>query len=160
MQLVVADTGPVNYLVLIGHIDILPALFETVILPSAVRDELADPNTPGVVRQWARDLPALAKVQDTSTPVSSTVELGAGEAAAIALAVALHADLLLMDDRRGVMAALREGLAVTGSLGLLARAAERGLLDLADAFDRLKRTNFRYRQATMDMLLARVKGAA
>jgi len=46
MQLVVADTGPVNYLLLIGHIDILPALFENVILPSVVRDELAKPNAP------------------------------------------------------------------------------------------------------------------
>ncbi len=41
MQLVVADTGPVNYLLLIGHLEILPALFDKVILPSIVRDELA-----------------------------------------------------------------------------------------------------------------------
>ena len=40
MQLVIADTGPINYLILIGHIDILPALFEQVILPSTVKDEL------------------------------------------------------------------------------------------------------------------------
>jgi predicted nucleic acid-binding protein len=33
VQLVIADTGPVNYLILIGHIDVLPALFEKVILP-------------------------------------------------------------------------------------------------------------------------------
>jgi hypothetical protein len=46
VQLIIADTGPVNYPILIGHIDILPTLFERVILPSAVKDELADPNTP------------------------------------------------------------------------------------------------------------------
>ena len=40
MQLVIADTSPINYLILIEHIDILPALFEKVILPSVVRDEL------------------------------------------------------------------------------------------------------------------------
>jgi predicted nucleic acid-binding protein len=34
VQLVIADTGPVNYLILIGHIDVLPALFEKVILPA------------------------------------------------------------------------------------------------------------------------------
>ncbi len=78
MQLVIADTGPINYLLLIGHIDILPALFEKVILPA-----------------------------------DSLTELGAGETAAIALAVELHADLLLMDDRRGVSAALQRGLTVT-----------------------------------------------
>ncbi len=41
MQVVIADTGPVNYLILIGHIDILPAMFEQVLLPSAVRGELS-----------------------------------------------------------------------------------------------------------------------
>jgi len=28
VQLVIADTGPINYLILIEHIGILPALFE------------------------------------------------------------------------------------------------------------------------------------
>ena len=85
--------------------------------------------------------------------IDSLAELGAGETAAITLAVELHADLLLMDDRRGVTAALQRGLTVTGTMGLLARAAKRSILDLATAFDRLKQTNFRYRQETMDQLL-------
>ncbi|MBV9938409.1 MAG: DUF3368 domain-containing protein [Acidobacteriaceae bacterium] len=45
-------------------------------------------------------------------------------------------------------------------MGLLARAAQRGILDLADAFDKLKRTNFRYRQEVMDALLKEVGGSA
>jgi predicted nucleic acid-binding protein len=65
-----------------------------------------------------------------------------------------------MDDRRGVVFALRKGLVVTGTMGLLARAAKRGMLDLTDAFARLKRTNFRYRQDIMDALLADVAGHA
>ena len=59
-----------------------------------------------------------------------------------------------MDDRDGVNAARRKGLAVTGTLGLLAIAAAAGLLNLGEAFDRIKRTNFRYRQQTMDALLS------
>jgi predicted nucleic acid-binding protein len=86
--------------------------------------------------------------------------LGAGESAAIALAAELHADLLLMDDRRGVAVALRKGLLVTGTMGLLTRAAKRGMLDLAEAFDRLKGTNFRYRQDIMDALLADAESEA
>jgi len=84
--------------------------------------------------------------------------LGVGETAAIALATELNADLVLMDDRRGVAAALHRGLTVTGTLGLLARAAAQGLLDLADAFQRLKATNFRYRQDIMDLLLKESDG--
>jgi predicted nucleic acid-binding protein len=154
VQLVIADRGPVNYLPLIGHIEILPALFEKVILPSAVKEELANADTPLLVREWIGDPPSWVEVRPSSRllPTDSLAELGAGETAAITLAVELHADLLLMDDRRGVTAALQRGLTVTGTMGLLARAAKHGILDLADAFDRLKRTNFRYRQETMDRL--------
>src|SRR5258708_3023275 len=65
----------------------------------------------------------------------------------------LHADLLLMDDEEGVIAARGQGLAVTGTLGVLSRAAQRHLLDLADAFDSVKKTNFRFRQEIMDKFL-------
>ena len=155
MQLVIADTGPVNYLLLIGHIDILPALFEKVILPSAVKAELTHPDTPLPVRNWIASPPLWVDVRHTAIPLAnaSIVGLGAGETAAITLAAELHADLLLMDDRRGVVAALERGLIVTGTMGLLARGAKQGILDLTDAFERLKRTNFRYRQEIMDLLL-------
>jgi predicted nucleic acid-binding protein len=46
VRLVIADTGPINYLVLIQHIDLLPALFHKVILPSVVQRELEDRDTP------------------------------------------------------------------------------------------------------------------
>jgi predicted nucleic acid-binding protein len=59
-----------------------------------------------------------------------------------------------MDDRAGVAVALRQGLAVTGTFGLLDLAARRRLIDLADAFTRLKATSFRYRPEIMDALLA------
>lgn len=78
-----------------------------------------------------------------------------GEQAAIALAVAVEADLVLMDDREGVAVARRKGLAVTGTLGILDLAARRGMIDLAEAFTRLKATSFYYRQGLFDALLAR-----
>ncbi len=57
MRLVVADTGPLNYLVLIGAIDLLPKLFETVLVPQAVCDELRHPVAPALVRIWAEHPP-------------------------------------------------------------------------------------------------------
>jgi hypothetical protein len=56
VRLVIADTSPINYLLLIGHIDIRPALFDKVILPAAVWDELKHPKAPPVVRSWAAAL--------------------------------------------------------------------------------------------------------
>ena len=81
------------------------------------------------------------------------LSLGAGERAAIALAMSLPADLILIDERKGTTAALSKDLDVTGTLGVLDLAARRGLGDLADAWARLKRTNFRYRQELFDALL-------
>lgn len=52
MRLVIADTGPVNYLILIGHIDLLPRFFLKVVLPTAVQHELMDIKSPAEVRNW------------------------------------------------------------------------------------------------------------
>ena len=88
MQLVIADTGPINYLLLIGHIEVLPALFEKVILPSAVKDELSDPNTPLLARNWMAAPPVWVEVRCTDKRFTgeSLVGLGPGETAAITLA--------------------------------------------------------------------------
>ena len=46
MRVVVADTTPIRYLAEIGHLDLLPRLFETVFIPSVVYKELQHPATP------------------------------------------------------------------------------------------------------------------
>jgi predicted nucleic acid-binding protein len=69
------------------------------------------------------------------------------------LAASLHADLLLMDDRKGVNAAQKKGLRVTGTLGILDLAAQRGLADFAQAVEQLRQTNFRIPHALLDALL-------
>jgi predicted nucleic acid-binding protein len=45
-MIVVADTGPINYLLLIGHIDVLPTLYRRVLIPEAVEKELLHDKTP------------------------------------------------------------------------------------------------------------------
>jgi predicted nucleic acid-binding protein len=156
VRVVIADTGPVHYLLLIGHIHIQAALFENVILPSAVQDELTDPGTPLSVRNWIAHPPAWMEIRHPSQllPGLLSRDLGAGETAALALAAELNADLVLLDDRQAVSVAHEMGITITGTLGLLARASRLGLLDLAESFDRLKRTNFRYKQDIMDKFLA------
>jgi predicted nucleic acid-binding protein len=52
MRLVVADTGPINYLVIIDTIDVLPKLFDMIFVPRAVHDELAHLDAPAAVREW------------------------------------------------------------------------------------------------------------
>ena len=156
MQLIIADTEPINYLVLIGNIDLLPVLFETVILPSAVEAELSDPDAPPSVRNWIADPPAWLDVYETPSrqfDQASVEGLDEGETAAIALAISLDAYLLLMDERKGVIVARGKGLRVTGTLGVLDLAAERGLIDFAQAVNRLRRTTFRIPEALLDSLM-------
>ena len=60
MQLVIADTSPINYLIQIGHVDVLPALFARNVLPSVVRDELT--VAPPLVRAWISSPPSWVEV--------------------------------------------------------------------------------------------------
>jgi predicted nucleic acid-binding protein len=156
MRLVVADTGPLNYLVLIEAIELLPKLFEKVFTPEAVRAEILDQDAPAVVRAWAGQPPGWLDVRTVSSAIDDPAwrALDIGEREAIALAHTLGADLVLMDDRAGVAAARQLGLAATGTLGVLDLGARRGMIDLANAFMRLKTTSFRYRAEIMDALLA------
>jgi predicted nucleic acid-binding protein len=156
VQLVIADTGPVNYLILIGHIGLLPALFEKIILPVAVQAELTDPGAPSEVRAWIGAAPPWVEVRDAKPILLDDEVLGRleeGERSAINLAMALGGDLLLMDDRKGVLAARSRGFGVIGTIGILDLAARRSLIDLPAAIALLRQTNFRRSEALLDALL-------
>ena len=155
MLLVIADTSPIRYLIQIGHIDLLHRLFAAVTIPTEVARELGDPSAPLAVQTWIQSPPVWLRVLDAAGNDDSALSnLDPGERAAIALGIALKADLILIDDRRGSAAAVQKGLEVTGTLGILDLAAKRRLIDLGHAIERLKETNFRYRKEIIDNLLA------
>ena len=141
MSLVVSDSGPVHYLVLCEAIHVVEQIFGDLVIPGSVREELTQPQTPPVVRHWIQTLPKWASVRNPQTTDPSR-QLGRGERDAIALARELGASLLI-DDRVGRRVAAERGLSVTGTIGILELAAERGFLDLAQAFQKLVHTNFR-----------------
>jgi len=158
VRLVIADTGPLNYLILIGHVDLLRVLFEKVLLPIAVQRELLSSKAPAVIQNWIASPPAWLEVREAPrNPAddASLMGIDAGEKEAIQLAVSIHADLLLMDDRKGVNAALSRGLRVTGTLGVLDLASQRGLVNFTQAVSLLRRTTFRIPEALLDSLLKR-----
>ena len=158
MRLVVADTSPIFYLLSIDLIDVLPQLFGKIFVPDAVHKELCHPAAPLAVREWAAHPPDWMEVTEVSVSNDTALQsLDDGERAAISLAELLHADLILMDERKGTSAALSKGFEVTGTLGVLDLAARRGLVNLSEAFARLKTTNFRYPPKIMDALLKQRK---
>jgi predicted nucleic acid-binding protein len=142
VSVVVSDTSPLHYLILCGVQSALPALFQKVVIPPTVFRELQQPNTPLAVREWASVLPPWVTVQ-TPLSINLVLDLDAGEVEAICLAQEIKAAALLIDDRAGRIAAIRCGLAVIGTIGILERAAAQGLLELPQTLERLRETNAR-----------------
>jgi predicted nucleic acid-binding protein len=153
-MIVVADTSPLNYLVLVQYQDVLPALFGRVLAPPAVIAELRHPGAPPAVRSWASTPPPWLEVR-TPVNVDPDVKLGPGEAEAISLARELKADVVLIDERKAFTVARECGLFVTGTLGVLAIAAEKGLVSLPEVLAALRRTSFRVSREVLDELLGR-----
>ncbi len=155
-MIVIADTTPLNYLVLIGEIELLPALYESVLIPLEVHRELQKPKTPPMVCAWASSLPAWCEVRTaTASPDAALSELDAGERDAILLALETGVDTLLMDESEGRREAMRRHLHVTGTIAILEKAAQRGLIDFRDALQRLEQTSFRLSGRIRDEFIKR-----
>jgi predicted nucleic acid-binding protein len=155
-MIVVANTSPICYLQLIGHLDLLSALFERVLIPVAVRDELGDEGAPETVRALVSQLPVWLDVQPVVMRSDSALEkLHPGEREAILLAETLRADLIILDEKAARQLATDRGLRVTGLLGVLDEAATRGFVNLPSAIDRLRQTSFRASPRLLDSLLQR-----
>lgn len=61
-MIAVSDTSPLNYLALIGEIELLPRIFTRVLIPPAVVSELNHARTPPVVTAWTANLPSWVDV--------------------------------------------------------------------------------------------------
>jgi predicted nucleic acid-binding protein len=128
-MIVVSDTSPLNYLILLGVEEILPAIFGTVLAPPAVLLEMQHPKASEKVRRWATTPPIWLEVRVPASTLPFE-HLGLGESEAIALAMEIRADRVLIDDRAALGIASELGLSCFGTLAVLDLAAEKGLVDL------------------------------
>ena len=95
------------------------------------------------MRTWVTQKPAWTEIRKVPSRDAALIDLGAGEASAIALAELETDVLLLIDESAGRLEAFRRGIPNTGTLGVLRRAAIEDLVDLRSALNRLLATNFR-----------------
>ena len=151
-MIAVSDTSPLNYLILIGEIELLQKIFSRVVLPPAVLVELGHQRTPPAVATWAKRLPSWVEVVPPERSIDG-VALGRGEAETIAVAKQIAADVTLIDERKASVMARQLGLSVIGTLGVLDLAAGRQLVDLNAAILRLLETNFRVSPTVIEELL-------
>lgn len=129
-MIIVSDTSPINNLAAINHLHLLHQLYGTVLIPEAVYRELTDPNFPvaGATEVQTLDWIKTCAVSDRPLVKELSNELDIGEAEAIALAVEISADQMLIDERQGRLVASRFNLRFTGLLGILIEAKNRGLI--------------------------------
>lgn len=137
-ELIVTNTGPLIALWQADALDVAGRLPLEFVCPAEVRAEL-DAGTiaghPAIDPPWLRVVPLTHEV-----PVAAAT-LGRGEAAVVQLAVERRIETVCIDDWKGRRMAMAVGLAVTGTLGLLARAKVLGLIpQLRPLVDRLNRT--------------------
>jgi len=151
---IVSDGGPLHYLILVECVDAVPALFERILIPPAVRDELLHISAPQKVRNWRGNPPAWLTIEPV-TRLHPLASLHKGETAALQLALQTNTLAVLMDDLDGRAAARRLGLIPIGTVGALERMAELGIIGLPAAIEKLRQTNFFISPEVLDAALER-----
>ncbi len=138
---VVSNTSPLSNLAIIGRLAILKRRHGVILIPRAVEVELGALSHVGGANALAE-----AKLQGwlatrnvVAAPPKLQVALDPGEAQAIALAVEVQADVLLIDEKRGRSVARQFGIPVGGVLGELLHARRQGWIpNLRDEITRLR----------------------
>lgn len=144
-MIIIANSTPLVHLSAIGRLEILKEICGELWIPQEVFQEVVEfgSGKPGAkeVKQakWihvenAKDKLALAALQS---------RLGSGESACIVLAKELTSNLLILDDRLARLEAEALGLTVTGTVGLLLKAGQKGSIDFPNALHELVGSGFR-----------------
>lgn len=142
MTEIVCNTGPIIALAKIDRFELLRDLFETVVIPEAVLQEVRDDVSLSALasaQQWLK----IGSVKNRLAVQVLQEDLDAGESEAIVLAAQINADLLIIDERAATNRARNLRLRTTGTLGLLLIAKDRALLnEIKPVLDELRRTGF------------------
>ncbi len=143
--LVITDASCLIVLDTIDHLNLLPRLFDVVI------------TTPEIANEYGKTLPEWLKliaVKDRLKQQEFASMVDAGEASAIALAGEVESDYIVIDDLQGRKLASKLGLKVIGTLGILLKAKQAGLVPLLKpVLELIKQTDFRVTATLIDAIL-------
>jgi predicted nucleic acid-binding protein len=155
-ELVISNTSPLFYLHRLRHLDVLQKLYQQLVIPEAVRDELV------VGRVQGEDTPDIAaydwiEIRAVRVPavIHLITDLGPGEAQVLALALEEPESLVILDDGFARAVAHTQNIRMTGTAGLLIKAKQEGYITaVAPLLDRLLQLGFRLSDATKATILA------
>lgn len=156
-MIVVSNTTPLISLTWINRLHLLQNLYNTLLIPDAVWYEVVDKgsNRPGALEVQNSSWIHTGTVQSRVLVKALRQDLDAGEAEAIAPALELHADLLIMDEYLGRRTAQHFDLPVIGSVGVLVSAKKQGLINfLKPELDNLRQiAGFRLSETVYQQVL-------
>lgn len=142
----ISNTSPLQYLHQIGELELLPRLFRRIVVPGAVEVELAAGRALGHVLPDLGVLPWVDVRRGIRAPRTMLAhgDLGAGEREVLWLATAIPGSMVFLDDSEARRAALALSIPVSGTLGILLLAKQRGMIGLLrPLLDRLESARFR-----------------
>lgn len=145
--MVISNASPLIALHQIEQFHILPDLFDTILIPSAVA---AETTTIKPFPQWIQ----MASLTQSIAPMILRASLGDGESEAISLALETDCQLLILDDRPARRLAQTIGIPIIGTLGVLVAAKRRSLVPaIKPSLHRLKQVNFHISDALYEFVL-------
>jgi hypothetical protein len=154
-QTVVGDSGPLIALAIIGQLELLPRLYRRVIIPHTVWHEITvqGAGLPGALEVSRITWLDIQRVESQQLQ-SLAILVDRGEAEAIALAMDNPGSTVLLDDAQARRVAERFGVDRIGTLGILRRAKNAGLLRAIKPYvEQLQTSGIFMRQSLIDAVL-------
>ncbi len=141
-KLVIADSGPIFSLLIIGRLDLLLKLFEEIRIPRAVWEEITRDETKDFYNQiidFFHD-----KIQDINSFNDLSFIMDYGESESVILYNELQADFLLIDDKKARKIAENFNINCIGTIGLLSVSKEKGFISKLKPIFEILLSNNRY----------------
>ncbi|MBI5192401.1 MAG: DUF3368 domain-containing protein [Nitrospirae bacterium] len=149
--MIVSNSSCLIILDKLGKLALLEKLYTTISIPLAVMNEVFK----------NKSVPNWIKVVEIKQPIAPRIlekNLGIGESEAIGLSLELYADLLILDDLAARKVAGELGINITGVIGILLEAKEKGLIqNLKEYLDKMLKHDFRISKATYDLAIELAK---
>ncbi len=160
-MIVISDTTPIIALIKINRIDLLEKLFDEVLIPEAVFDELTTnslfANETAIVKSSTFLKKTSVQNKKSLQILQAASGLDDGESQAIILADELKSDALIIDEKKGRKVAQQLGITITGTIGILIQAHNEGMIssdEIKQYLEQLKNSNIRLSDSLIQQALA------
>ncbi len=152
-MIVISDTSPITNLIQIDCLDLLNVVFGKIIIPQTVYNELCELAEQKKILD-DQDWISVVAAENRSAITQLETQLDKGEAEAIALAMELQPDFLIIDELKGRTIAEEMGIKIVGLLGTLLKAKQLGhIAELKPKLEELIRLGFRVNPKLYDHVL-------